>query len=201
MPSTSESAHTPGTRHVPRLLPHLWKSTAVSGILSLIVGAVVLAWPQKTLLFAAVAFGVYLLITGVTQVIFAFGLHVSAGGRVLLFISGAACLVLAMLAFRHFSWGDDATAVYLLAIWIGVGFIFRGVATTISAISDPHLPGRGWSIFVGVTSLLAGMIMLASPLGTIVLLAEVVGAWLIVIGVFEVISSFRIRKATQHHGG
>jgi uncharacterized membrane protein HdeD (DUF308 family) len=188
------------TTAVPSLLPHLWKSTAVSGILSLIVGVVVLAWPQKTLLFAAVAFGVYLLITGVAQVIFAFGLHVSAGGRVLLFISGAACLVLAMLAFRHFSWGDDATAVYLLAIWIGVGFIFRGVATTMSAISDPHLPGRGWSIFVGVTSLLAGLIMLGSPLGTIVLLAEVVGVWLVVIGVFEVISSFGIRKATQHHG-
>ena len=188
------------TTLVPSLLPHLWKSTAVSGILSLIVGVVVLAWPQKTLLFAAVAFGVYLLITGVAQVIFAFGLHVSAGGRVLLFISGAACLVLAMLAFRHFSWGDDATAVYLLAIWIGVGFIFRGVATTMSAISDPHLPGRGWSIFVGVTSLLAGLIMLGSPLGTIVLLAEVVGVWLVVIGVFEVISSFGIRKATQHHG-
>jgi uncharacterized membrane protein HdeD (DUF308 family) len=119
---------------------------------------------------------------------------------VLLFISGAACLVLAMLAFRHFSWGDDATAVYLLAIWIGVGFIFRGVATSISAISDPQLPGRGWSIFVGVTSLLAGLIMLGSPLGTIVLLVEVVGVWLIVIGVFEVISSFGIRKATQHHG-
>ena len=183
------------------MLPHLWKSTAVSGILSLILGVLVTAWPLITILAAAIAFGVYLLITGVTQVIFAFGLHVSAGGRVLLFISGAACLVLAMLAFRHFSWGDDATAVYLLAIWIGVGFIFRGVATTISAISDPHLPGRGWSIFVGVTSLLAGMIMLASPLGTIVLLAEVVGACLIVIGVFEVISSFRIRKATQHHGG
>jgi len=37
-------------------------------------------------------------------------------------------------------------------------------------------------------------------LGTIVLLVEVVGVWLIVIGVFEVISSFGIRKATQHHG-
>jgi uncharacterized membrane protein HdeD (DUF308 family) len=200
MTTTPESTLTPGTSHVPSLLPHLWKSTAVSGILSLIVGIVVLAWPQKTLLFAAVAFGVYLLITGVAQVIFAFGLHVSAGGRVLLFISGAACLVLAMLAFRHFSWGDDTTAVYLLAIWIGVAFIFRGVATSISAISDPHLPGRGWSIFVGVMSLLAGMIMLGSPLGTIVLLTEVVGVWLIVIGVFEVISSFGIRKATQHHG-
>jgi uncharacterized membrane protein HdeD (DUF308 family) len=192
---------TPETSHVPTLLPHLWKSTAVSGILSLIVGVVVLAWPGKTLLFAAVAFGVYLLITGVAQVVFAFGLHVSAGGRVLLFISGAASLVLAMLAFRHFSWGDDGTAVYLLAIWIGVGFIFRGVATTISAISDPHLPGRGWSIFVGVTSLLAGLIMLGSPLSTIVLLTEVVGVWLVIIGVFEIISSFRIRKATHHPAG
>ncbi len=197
---TAAMTTTPGTTHVPSLLPHLWKSTAVSGILSLIVGVVVLAWPGKTLLFAAVAFGVYLLIIGIAQVVFAFSLHVSAGGRVLLFISGAAALVLAMLAFRHFSWGDDATAVYLLAIWIGVGFIFRGVATTISAVSDPHLPGRGWSIFVGVISLLAGMIMLGSPLSTIVLLAEVVGVWLIVIGVFEIISSFGIRKASEKLG-
>jgi uncharacterized membrane protein HdeD (DUF308 family) len=37
-------------------------------------------------------------------------------------------------------------------------------------------------------------------LGTIVLLAVVVGVWLVVIGVFEVISSFGIRKATQHRG-
>jgi len=73
---------------------------------------------------------------------------------VLLFISGAACLVLAMLAFRHFSWGDDATAVYLLAIWIGVGS--SSVAwPPVSRYQRPAAPGRGWSIFVGVTSLLA----------------------------------------------
>ena len=192
---------TPESARIPSLLPHLWKSAAVSGILSLIVGVVVLAWPGKTLLFAAVAFGVYLLITGVAQVIFAFSLHVSAGGRVLLFISGAASLVLAMLAFRHFSWGDDATAVYLLAIWIGVGFIFRGVATTISAISDPHLPGRGWSIFVGVISLLAGIDRARVAVRPrLRCWLSVVGVWFIVIGVFEIISSFGIRKATQRGG-
>jgi uncharacterized membrane protein HdeD (DUF308 family) len=54
---------------------------------------------------------------------------------VLLFVSGAASLILAVLAFRHF--GD---AVLLLAIWIGIGFIFRGVATTVSAISDAGVP-------------------------------------------------------------
>ncbi|OBA60986.1 hypothetical protein A5647_12405 [Mycobacterium sp. 1100029.7] len=177
------------------MLPHLWKSTLVSGLLTLIVGILVLAWPGISVLAAAIAFGVYLLITGVAQVIFAFSLHVSAGSRILLFISGAASLILAVLAFRHFG-----NAVLLLAIWIGIGFIFRGVATTVSAISDPTLPGRGWSIFLGVITLLAGIVVLASPFASILTLALVVGVWLAVIGVFEVVASFGIRKASRELG-
>jgi uncharacterized membrane protein HdeD (DUF308 family) len=185
---------TPGTPPIPSLLPHLWKSTLVSGILSLILGVLVVAWPGISILVAAVWFGVYLLITGIAQVVFAFSLHVTAGSRILLFISGAASLILAVLAFRHFGQGY---AILLLAIWIGVGFIFRGVATTISAIQDPHLPGRGWSIFVGVISLLAGIVVIASPFNSIITLAFVVGVWFVVIGVFEIVSSFGIRKASK----
>ncbi|WP_420714516.1 HdeD family acid-resistance protein [Mycobacterium sp. Aquia_213] len=179
---------------VPSMLPHLWKSTLVSGVLTLIVGILVLAWPGISVLAAAIAFGVYLLITGVAQVIFAFSLHVSAGSRILLFVSGAASLILAVLAFRHFGQGY---AVLLLAIWIAIGFVFRGVATTVSAISDPTLPGRGWSIFLGVITLIAGIVVLASPFASIITLAIVVGIWLAVIGVFEVIASFGIRKASK----
>lgn len=177
----------------PRLLPHLWKTTLISGVLSLAVGVAIVAWPGISVLVAAVAFGVYLLITGAAQVAFAFALHVSAGSRILLFVSGAASLILAVLAFRHFG-----NAVLLLAIWIGVGFIFRGVATTVSAISDPTLPGRGWQIFIGVISLLAGIVVMASPFDSIITLAWVVGVWCIVIGVMEVVSAFGIRKASQN---
>jgi uncharacterized membrane protein HdeD (DUF308 family) len=187
------SADTP----IPSLLPHLWKSTLISGVLSLIVGVVVLAWPGISVLAAAVAFGIYLLITGAAQVVFAFSLHVSAGSRILLFISGAASLILAVLAFRHFGQGY---AVLLLAIWIGIGFIFRGVATTVSAIHDPHLPGRGWSIFIGVITLIAGIVVLGSPLESILTLALVVGVFFVVIGVFEIVSSFGIRKASKQLG-
>jgi uncharacterized membrane protein HdeD (DUF308 family) len=182
---------------VPSMLPHLWKSTLASGVLTAIVGALVLAWPGISVLAAAIAFGVYLLITGVAQVAFAFSLHVSAGSRILLFISGAASLILAVLAFRHFGQGY---AVLLLAIWIGIGFVFRGVATTVSAISDPTLPGRGWSIFIGAITLIAGIVVLASPLASIITLAIVVGIWLAVIGVVEVIASFGIRKASKELG-
>ena len=60
-----------------------------------------------------------------------------------------------------------------------------------SAISDPTLPGRGWNIFVGVISLIAGVVVLASPFDSIGTLALVVGIWLIVIGVMEVVSAVR----------
>jgi uncharacterized membrane protein HdeD (DUF308 family) len=174
----------------PSLLPHLWKSTLVSGLLAVLLGVLVLVWPGITILVAAIFFGAYLLITGIAQVVFAFSLDVSAGGRVLLFISGAAALILAVLCFRSLQ-----ESILLLAIWIGVGFVFRGVATAVSAISDPTLPGRGWEIFIGVISLIAGIVMLASPFESIATLTIVVGIWLIVLGVFEVVSAFGIRGA------
>jgi uncharacterized membrane protein HdeD (DUF308 family) len=179
---------------VPKLLPHLWKSTLLSGIMALTLGILVYVLPGHSIVAAAALFGIYLLVTGVAQVFFAFSLHVAAGGRVLSFISGAASLVLAVLCFRHFG---EGYAIILLAIWIGVGFIFRGVATSISAISDPHLPGRGWQIFLGLVSLLAGIVMIASPLETIEILTLIVAIWLIVIGVFEIVSSFGIRSASR----
>jgi len=178
------------------MLQHLWKSALLSGILAVILGILALTWPGITIVVAAIFFGAYLLVTGFAQVLFAFSLHVSAGGRVLLFISGAAALILAVLCFRSL-----AQSILLLAIWIGVGFIFRGVATAVSAISDPTLPGRWWEIFIGGISLLAGVVMLASPFQSIATLTVVVGIWLIVIGVFEVVSSFGIRKAGRGLAG
>jgi len=178
------------------MLQHLWKSALVSGILAIILGAMVWLWPAISIFVAAVFFAAYLLMTGISQVVFAFSLHVSASGRVLLFLSGAAALVLAVLCFRNFG-----EAVLLLAIWIGIGFIFRGVATAVSAISDPTLPGRAWEIFLGAVSLIAGLIMLASPFRSIETLTMVAGIWLIVLGVFEVVSAFGMRSAiTAAHG-
>jgi uncharacterized membrane protein HdeD (DUF308 family) len=61
-------------------------------VLAVILGICVLVWPGISILVAATLFGLYLLITGIAQVIFAFALDVSAGSRILLFISGAASL-------------------------------------------------------------------------------------------------------------
>jgi len=183
----------------PRLLPYLWKSTLVSGVLAVILGVLILVWPGESIVAAAILFGAYLLVAGITQVIVAFTLDVSTGGRVLLFIGGAAALILAVLSIRQLWEGDVALVVLLLAIWIGIGFVFRGVATAVSAVSDPDLPGRGWHIFFGIVSLLAGIVMLAFPFSSLTVLMLVTGVWLIVLGVFEIVAAFSVRKATRRH--
>lgn len=180
------------------LLSSLWKSTLVSGVLAVVLGAAILYWPGKTILVAAVLFGVYLAVTGVAQLISAFGLPLmSAGGRVMLFLSGTASVILAVLCFRHFNSDEEAIAVLLLAIWIAVGFIFRGVSATVAAISDPALPGRGWQIFMGVVSLLAGLVTLAWPFTSLLTLALVVGWWLIVIGIVEIVTALNVRRESS----
>jgi uncharacterized membrane protein HdeD (DUF308 family) len=182
----------------PKLFSRLWASALLSGVLAVILGVLVLMWPGISILAASVLFGVYLLVSGVAMVIFALSLPVTAGARILLFLSGAASLILAVLAFRHFGQGY---AILLLAIWIAVGFIFRGVATTGAAISEPGLPGRGWAIFVGVISIIAGIVVLAWPFDSIVILALVAGIWLIVIGFLEIVSAFQMRKAGKNVKG
>ncbi|MGV0625882.1 HdeD family acid-resistance protein [Mycolicibacter minnesotensis] len=186
---------------VSNLLPNIWKSTLVSGVLALVLGVLVLIWPGRSILAAAVLLGVYLVVTGIAQLIFAFSLPVmSAGGRVMLFLSGTASVILAVLCFRHFNSDDEALGVLLLAIWVAVGFIFRGVATSVAAISDPAMPGRGWQIFVGAVSVLAGLVTLASPFTSLAVLALVVGSWLIVIGLVEIVTAINIRTASRKIG-
>jgi uncharacterized membrane protein HdeD (DUF308 family) len=178
-----------------RLSSRLWTSILASGLLGVILGVLVLMWPGISILAASVLFGVYLVVSGFAMVVFAFSLPVEAAARILLFLSGAASLILAVLAFRHFGQGY---AILLLAIWIAVGFVFRGVATTAAAVSEPGMPGRGWAIFVGVTSIIAGVVVLAWPFDSIVALAVVAGIWLIAIGLVEIVSAFQIRAAAKN---
>jgi uncharacterized membrane protein HdeD (DUF308 family) len=182
------------TIETPSVIRRLWKSTLALGALALIVGAAVLVWPVQSIVVAAALFGVYLLASGIVQVVAAFTVHTPAASRVLLFISGALSVVLGVLAFRDF---NDGTAVWLMTLWIGIGFIFQGVSASAMAISVPELPDRGWYIFVGVLTAIAGVVVLMWPITSIVALAYISGAWLVVIGAVEIVWAFSARSTVK----
>jgi uncharacterized membrane protein HdeD (DUF308 family) len=169
----------------------LWKLKLMAGVLTIVVGAIVLAWPGPSILVASTLFGVYLLVSGLAELFMAFTLPRSAATRVLLFVSGALSVVLAILSFRHFG---DAYAALLLSLWIGIGFIFQGVTGVAAGISESDLPGRGWYVVAGIISVLAGLVVLAWPFDSIAVLTLATGIWLVIIGITQIIQAFQTRK-------
>jgi uncharacterized membrane protein HdeD (DUF308 family) len=172
----------------------LWKNTLVSGVLTIVLGAMVLAWPGPSILVVSTMFGVYLLVSGLAELYLAFTLPRSAATRVLLFLTGALSLVLAILSFRHFG---DGYAVLLLSLWIGTGFIFLGVSENAVALGERDLPGRGWYVVLGVTSVIAGAVVLVWPFDSIVVLTLVSGASLMILGLIQIMQAVQIHSDTK----
>ncbi|MFF2654355.1 HdeD family acid-resistance protein [Streptomyces sp. NPDC058045] len=175
-----------------RLAHSAWQAVLFAGVASLILGVLALAWPGATLLAAGILFGIYLLVSGVFQLAAAFGAHVSGGLRVMAFISGALAVVLGLFCFR-----DAARSVLLLALWIGIGWLFRGITQTIAAASDPAVPARGWQIFLGIVNALAGIVLIVSPVASVAVLVVLTGIWLVVVGAVEIVTAFQIRGRAQ----
>ena len=166
-----------------------WQTILVTGLLAVVLGIIVLVWPGPSLLVAGILFGIYMVVSGIFQLIAAFTHLPSTSFRVLSFISGVLSLIIGIFCFR-----DDLTSIVLLGLWIGISWLFRGVAVLFAALSESGVPGRGWQIFYGIISALAGVVLIVWPISSLSTLVWVVGIFLIIIGVMEVITAFGVRK-------
>lgn len=165
-----------------------WQLVLFIGILAMALGVIVLAWPGKTLFVAGVLFGIYLVVSGVGYMFAAFGAHTGAAMRVLAFLTGVVSLVLGFFCFR-----DRFEAAWLLAIWIGISWVFRGMSLLAAALAFDHLPGRAWQVVSGLIIIIGGGVLIIYPQDSIAVLTLVAGCWLIAIGVVDVVSAFQIR--------
>ncbi len=169
-----------------------WQLLLLIGVVAVALGVIALVWPGKTLLVAGVLFGIYLVVSGIGYVFAAFGAHTGAAMRVLMFLTGVVSLVLGFFCFR-----DKLESILLLALWIGIGWVFRGVMLLATALSLDHLPARGWQALAGVIIVIGGGVLIIYPLDSIEILTLVAGWWLIVIGIIDVIDAFQVRHRTK----
>ncbi|MET9215045.1 MULTISPECIES: HdeD family acid-resistance protein [unclassified Nocardia] len=177
---------------VAALAKKTWQTILVTGLLAVVLGIIVLVWPGPSLLVAGILFGIYMVVSGIFQLIAAFTHLPSTSFRVLSFISGVLSLIIGIFCFR-----DDLTSIFLLGLWIGISWLFRGVAVLFAAMSDKGVPGRGWQIFYGIISAIAGIILIVWPIESLATLTLVVGIFLIVIGIMEIITAFGVRKDSK----
>ena len=169
----------------------IWWLLLFGGVISLVVGIVVISWPSKTVIVVAVLFAIYLIISGIFEIVRSFASGLTGGTRALLLITGVLSVILGIFAIR--SAADNA--VDLLGIFVGIAFLFRGFASLFMGFDSKE--GRGWNIFFGIIMLVGGVVILVQPALALTTLAWVVGIWLVLIGLYEIIASFIVRSRTK----
>jgi uncharacterized membrane protein HdeD (DUF308 family) len=190
--TTSEKTFFEGPLH--QLARNTWQLLLLIGILTVALGVIVLAWPGKTLVVAGVLFGIYLVVSGVGYVFAAFGAHTGAVMRLLTLLGGILSVVLGFFCFR-----DKLESVLLLALWIGIGWLFRGMTLLAAALSFDQLPARGWQALSGLIIVIGGGVLIVSPFDSIAILTLVAGSWLIAIGIVDVVTAFQVRHRLGSH--
>ncbi|MFJ6299189.1 HdeD family acid-resistance protein [Streptomyces griseoviridis] len=169
-----------------------WQVVLLTGVASLVLGVLILVWPDASLRVAGILFGLYLVVSGVFQLVAAFGTHRRTALRVLAFISGTVSILLGLFCFR-----GAMQSILLFALWIGIGWLIRGVTQTLAAASDRTMPARGWQILLGIVTFVAGVVLIDSPFESVAVLTVVGGIWLVAVGVVEIVTAVRIRGRAE----
>jgi len=169
------------------LMSSTWKVTLFTGVVTLILGIIVAFKPGGSLNVVAVLLGVLALISGIFQLVRVFDR--AEPHRVWLGISGFVFVVVGVVLIRHLH-----LTVALIGLLVGITWIVQGVAALIAAFSGAREGAVWWGIF-GAISLIAGIVVTANPSTSITVLAALLGIWFIVMGVFEIIGAFLVRRA------
>jgi uncharacterized membrane protein HdeD (DUF308 family) len=90
--------------------------------------------------------------------------------------------------------GETEQGVRRFELLLGIFWIVSGAVELFTAPSHRQMPHRGWNAVMGIVSVLAGIVVLVYPGISLLVLAVVLGVWLIVFGAMQITVAFRIRS-------
>jgi uncharacterized membrane protein HdeD (DUF308 family) len=164
-----------------------WQATLILGALTVILGLVVSFHPTGSLNVVAVLLGILMILSGIFHLIRMFDseeVH-----RVWLGIAGLMFIVVGVVLIRHLH-----LTRAIIGLVIGITWIVQGLAALIGGIASDAREGRAWWIAFGVISVVAGIVVAATPASSLNVLAVLLGIWFVIMGIFEIIGGLMLRR-------
>ena len=158
-----------------------WPRLLFVGVVEVIVGIVSLIWPHVTVLVLGLLFGIVLLLSGLVVLSISWGTRSVVG-----VILGALAIIGAIICFIH-----PGAGVVAILIGCALWFFMLGVAYLFAAFTGSE--DRVWWGFLGVLSVIAAIIFIASPGVAITTVAILVGLAFLIRGLGEIVFAWRLR--------
>ena len=184
--STTEMS--PGERESLAQVGRSWWVLLFVGVVTVVLGLFTLFWTDHAINVIAVLFGIYLLVSGIFQIIAAFG---ESQHKALLVISGILSVVLGVYMFKavHADYSAE-----ILALFVGIAWLFRGVIELVVGLQSPKSEGRTWMIWGGILLIVGAIIVFVWPSLAVTTLFAIAGILLLVLGISEIVGAFQVKK-------
>jgi uncharacterized membrane protein HdeD (DUF308 family) len=163
-----------------------WWLVLIQGIILLIIGGYLLAYPLQTLYVLVIFLGAWWFVGGIFAIISAAMTKEDVGWKIVLGLLG----IIAGLIILTYPMYSTILILPLLAVLIGVWGLIMGFVYLFRGFSM----GDWGSAILGIVAIILGIAILANTLVTAVLLPYIIGAFMIVGGIAAIIGSFMLRK-------
>lgn len=180
-------------RDVLRIVGRSWGWVLFFGLVTLALGVVAALRPEGTIYFFAYVIGIWLFLAGLFRIVVAIADDDDTGGtRWLMAILGVLSVIIGILFLRH----TDETLTSL-AFLIGLFWVVGGLIEFFTAYSDRSSEARWFRVGMGVLAFAAGVVTLVWPGITLLVLAVVIGLWLVIYGLLEILLSVQLRRLAK----
>lgn len=159
----------------------------IAGGLALILGVLILVWPGKTAMVATALIAIYAVAAGLVYLGLGIFSRVKTGwSRVGNIVLGLVFIIAGVVAIANLFAATAWMGVFI-GLFLGITWIVEGVVA-FATISGAR--SRGWTIFFAIVSILAGIVLLFTPLWGATVLWLLVGISGIVLGVLNIVRAF-----------
>ena len=166
-----------------------WAGIAI-GVVSIVLGILVLALPGATLVVIAILFGIELIILGAARIALGFAAPSGSGWiKPVAIILGALTVLAGVFCFVH-----PGASLVILAICLGIGWIIDGIGTLAHTFGSKSSGGRALSVISGIVAIVAGLVVVVSPVPSLLLLVWFGGVALIILGVVQLLVAIFHRR-------
>lgn len=151
----------------------------ISGILLIVAGVFCIINPQATLLSLAIVLGVFMLVSGILNIVAFAGAHNEIFGSGWLLVEGILnCIIGVFLLFNE--WITVAALPFIFGMWV----LFSGLCRLIGSFDMKKLGLRswGWMLFFGILGIAIGIFSFFKPFVAMLAISILVGIYLILEG-------------------
>lgn len=171
-----------------------WMLALAAAVTSVVLGVMMLVWPDATLLVGAALFGIWLIVHGIVDIVDAVMAKTDGGvARALSAIVGMLFIAAGIICLRNL-----AESVAIIATIVGLTWLVGGIFALILAISSRYSGNARMLVAVlGAVSVIGGLVVLIWPAMSLATLVFLTGIWLIILGAVQFIVALATRPIAE----